>query len=118
MPRGTLLPLPEHQVSFQIDGRERLRWHFGLQYPRPFFFPLTGPKSGQSVTRMGHPGAPNHDHHRSVWFAHNLVQGVNNWGDEGPGRIRQSEWIAYQDGDDEAVMAVKLGWFDGHDPKP
>ena len=34
-PRCQLLPLPDHQVSFQVDGVERLRWHFGPAYPRP-----------------------------------------------------------------------------------
>jgi hypothetical protein len=116
--RCTLLPLPDHQVSFQIDGAERLRWHFGPQYPRPFFYPLVGPASGLSLTRMGHPGAPNHDHHRSIWFAHEKVSGVNFWSDNTTARIRQKEWLVYHDGDDEAVMAVRLAWSDGHDPKP
>ncbi len=117
MPRCTLLPLPDHQVAFLVDGAERLRWHYGPQYPRPFFYPLVGPASGLSLTRMGHPGAPNHDHHRSVWFAHEKVAGVNFWGDTGTARIRQKEWLAYHDGDAEAVMAVRLGWSDGHDPR-
>ena len=30
---------------------------------------------------MGHPGAPDHDHHRSVWFAHFKVLGIDFWGD-------------------------------------
>ena len=60
-------------MSFQIDGEEKTRWHFGSDYPRPFFYPFHGP-SGTSLTRMGHPGAENHDHHRSVWFAHNDVR--------------------------------------------
>ncbi|QEL16212.1 DUF6807 domain-containing protein [Limnoglobus roseus] len=117
-PRCTLLPLPDHQVAFLVDGRERLRWHYGPQYPRPFFYPLTGPASGVSLTRMGHPGAPDHDHHRSIWFAHNKVLGIDFWADRKPPTIRQLDWLCYQDGDAEAVMAVKLGWFDGHDPKP
>lgn len=116
VPRCQIVPLPDHQVTFLIDGHERLRWHFGTNYPRPYFFPLNGP-SGTSLTRMGHPGAPNHDHHQSVWFAHNKVLGIDFWGNTSPARIRQKEWMAYHDGDDEAVMAVKLGWFDGHDPK-
>ncbi len=119
LPRCTLLPLPDHQVSFQVDGVERLRWHSAPHYPRPFFYPLVGP-SGLSLTRMGHPGDPSHDHHRSVWFAHHSVQGVGFWGDspkpDAP-RIRQKQWLAYVDGDDEAVMAVRLGWNDGHDPR-
>ncbi|HEY1188248.1 MAG TPA: PmoA family protein [Gemmata sp.] len=116
-PRCTLLPLPDHQVSFRVAGGERLRWHFGPQYPRPFFYPFVGPASGESLTRMGHPGAPNHDHHRSIWFAHEKVSGVNFWSDETTARVHQKQWLAYQDGDAEAVMAVRLGWGDGHDPK-
>lgn len=117
VPRCTLLPLPEHQVSGRVDGVERLRWHFGPQYPRPFFYPLIGPNSGESLTRMGHPGAPDHDHHRSIWFAHEKVSGVNFWSDHTTARIRQKQWLAYQDGDDEAILAVRLGWNDGHDPR-
>lgn len=113
----TILPLPDHQVQFLIDGRERLRWHFGPQYSRPFFYPLFGPASGLSMTRMGHPGAPDHDHHLSIWFGHYSVQGVDFWRAESKGKIRQTQWRAFQDGDDEAVMAVNLAWNDGHDPK-
>ena len=47
-PRCTLLPLPDHQVSFRVSGVERLRWHFGPHYPRPFFYPLVGPASGEA----------------------------------------------------------------------
>lgn len=114
--RCQLVPLPDYQVSFQIDGVERLRWHFGPSYPRPFFYPLIGP-SGAPLTRMGHPGAPNHDHHRSLWFAHAKVLGIDFWSDTTAARIRQKSWLHYQDGDAEAVMAVQLGWYDGHDPR-
>ncbi len=116
-PRCTITPLPDDQVSFTIDGGERLRWHAGTNAPRPFFYPLIGP-SGLPLTRIGHPGAPDHDHHLSIWFAHNKVLGINFWGNTSPARIRQLQWLAYHDGDEEAVMGVKLGWFDGHDPKP
>lgn len=114
--RCEALPLADHQVSFQIDGAERLRWHFGPNYPRPFFYPLVGP-AGKSLTRIGHPGAPNHDHHRSIWFSHAQVLGIDFWSEGKPPRIRQKQWMVYRDGEDEALMAVQLGWFDGHDPK-
>jgi hypothetical protein len=117
LPRCRVIPLADHQVSLTIDGHERTRWHYGTEYPRPFFFPLLGP-SGESLTRMGHPGAPDHDHHRSIWFAHNNVVGNDFWSDQTPAQIRQLEWLSYEDGDDEARLAVKLGWFDGHDPQP
>lgn len=115
-PRCQIIPVPDHRVSFVIDGQERLGWHFGTNYPRPFFYPLIGP-GGKTLTRMGHPGAPNHDHHQSIWFAHNKVLGIDFWSNSQPARIRQKEWLAYLDGDDESIMAVKLGWYDGHDPR-
>lgn len=61
---------------------------------------------------------PNHDHHRSIWFAHHDVVGVNFWSNTTPARIRQQEWLCYQDGHEQAMMAVRLNWLDGHDPKP
>ena len=115
-PRCQVAPQPLDQVSFEIDGIERLRWHFGANYPRPFFYPFVGP-SGRPVTRMGHPGAPNHDHHRSIWFAHAKVLGIDFWSDATEARIRQKQWLCYQDRDEEASMAVLLGWYDGHDPQ-
>jgi len=115
IPRCRVVPLPASQASFQISGIECLRWHFGHHYPRPFFYPLVGP-AGAPLTRMGHPGASNHDHHRSIWFAHHKVLGIDFWSDKTEARIKQERWIAYQDGQDEAAMAVLLGWYDGHDP--
>lgn len=116
-PRCQIVPLPNQEVAFGIDGRERLRWHGSASAPRPFFYPLIGP-SGLPLTRMGHPGAPNHDHHRSIWFAHHKVLGIDFWSDETLARIRQLRWLAYEDGEDESRMGVELGWFDGHDPQP
>ena len=116
-PRCQVVPMPGNQVVFAVDGRERLRWHAAENVPRPFFFPLIGP-SGFPLTRMGHPGAPDHDHHRSIWFAHYKVLGIDFWSDNTDASIRQLGWLAYEDGDQEGRMAVELGWFDGHDPAP
>ena len=117
IPRCQIIPEPEDQAVFQIGEQQVLRWHFGKEYPRPFFYPLNGP-SGRSLTRMGHPGAPNHDHHQSVWFAHNKALGIDFWANGGDPQIRQHRWLVYQDGEEEAVMASEIGWYDGHDPQP
>ena len=110
--RCELVPLPNHQVSFRIDGAEMTRWHYGPGYPRPFFYPFNGP-SGVSLTRMGHPGASDHGHHRSVWFAfHKVNDDLNFWADGTGTQIRQKRWVAYKDGEEEAIMACALGYFD------
>ncbi|HZT82213.1 MAG TPA: PmoA family protein [Gemmataceae bacterium] len=117
VPRVQIVPQPDEQVSFQADGRERLRWHFGRRHPRPFFFPVVGP-SGRSVTRLGHPAAPDHDHHRSLWWGHHDVGGVSFWEERGGiQQIRQDGWVHYQDGADEAGMVVRLGWYDTHNTR-
>lgn len=115
-PRCSIIPLPDYQAVFQVESTERLRWHYDPKYPRPFLYPLVGP-SGSSLTRMGHPGAPDHDHHRSIWFSHNKVFGIDFWGDRSKAFIKQKQWLCYQDGKDDCAMAVLLGWYDGHDPK-
>lgn len=111
LPRCEVLPLANKEVSMRIDGIEKLRWHFGEDYPRPYIFPFNGP-SGESLTRMGHPGAPDHDHHQSIWFAHHVVDGVSFWSNSSKATIRQKQWYRYEDGADEAVMAALLGWYD------
>lgn len=105
-----VIPLPDQQAEFQLDHRGRMLWHFGNHYPRPFFYPLTGP-SGASLTRMGHPGAENHDHHQSIWFAHKDVNGHDFWSNGSDTRIRQKHWLVYEDGNRQCAMASVLGWF-------
>ncbi|MCR9116432.1 MAG: PmoA family protein, partial [bacterium] len=61
-----------------------------------------------------HPGAPNHDHHRSVWFAHAKLDGIDFWSENTEARVKQKHWLAYVDGDDECVMASQLGWYDAN----
>lgn len=108
-PHGEVLPLPHEQVSLMLDGVEKTRWHFGDDAPRPFLYPFNGPV-GTSLTRIGHPGAPDHDHHRGVWFAHHDVEGESFWTEGAKTKIRQRQWLAYEDSDEEAVMAVLLEW--------
>ena len=116
-PQCQIVPQPDSQFSFRIQGKERLRWHHASHYSRPFFYPLTGP-SGIPLTRIGHPGAPNHDHHRSVWFAHHQVLGINFWAENTGATIAQKRWLSLDEADDEAILAVELEWRDGHDPQP
>ena len=115
--RCQILPLPHNDFQFLIDGVEKTRWHFGSDTPRPYFYPVQGP-SGLSLTRMGHPGAPDHDHHRSLWFAHHDLLGTDFWSEHTSAVIEQSQWYAINDGDEAASVGLQLLWRDGHDPAP
>ena len=112
VPRVQAVPQPHAQISFQRDGVEIARYHYGPDNPRPFVFPLIGP-SGRSVTRMGHPRDPeSHSHHNSVWFGHQSVGGVNFWEDRGGGRIVHQRLDRIEDGDATALVEVQNAWLD------
>lgn len=114
VPRVQVVPQPYHQASVQLEGRELTRFHFGPALRRPFLFPMKAP-SGRSLTRMGHPhDAVGHSHHNSVWITHHDVDGVNFWSDRADGKIVYRPLVrdAYHDGDDRAVIRVRLAWLD------
>ncbi len=105
--------IPEvDRASFRVDGIERLGYEFGLDKSRPFFYPIVG-ASGAQLTRMGHPNPVGHEHHKSVWFAHQKVGGVDFWGDRANTdvRVRHRRVTLYQDGDDFGGMALELDWW-------
>jgi hypothetical protein len=118
-PRLQATPQPYDQVSFQRDGVEIARFHFGNSLKRPFVFPLIGP-GGRALTRMGHPHDPGgHSHHNSVWIAHNDVNGVSFWADTGKntGRIVHQRVEKLTDGNTEASVTSLNHWIDDANKK-
>jgi hypothetical protein len=112
VPDVQVIPLPYHQASFQLDGRELTRYHFGPSLKRPFWYPLLS-TAGRSLTRMGHPHDPfGHRHHNSVWISHHDVGGVDFWGDNGKGRIVHQLVKQYEDGQQRAWMLSLDAWRD------
>jgi hypothetical protein len=112
VPRVQAVPQPHDQVSFQREGVEIARYHFGTDGQRPFVFPINGP-SGRSLTRMGHPHDPvSHSHHNSVWLSHQSVNGINFWEDRGGARIVQQRLEKLEDGDDAAYVQTLNAWMD------
>lgn len=112
VPRMQAVPQPYDQVSFQRDGVEIARYHFGPALHRPFVFPLIGP-SGRSLTRMGHPHDPeSHSHHNSVWVSHNDVNGVSFWDDRAKGKIVHQRVNAYDDDGDTSSITSTNHWVD------
>lgn len=111
VPLMQVVPMPYDQASFQRDGVELTRYHFGLGLHRPFLFPVIS-LSGRSLTRMGHPHDPEtHSHHNSVWISHNDVNGTSFWSDGGEGKIRQKRIVKFEDADEQASMVVENEWI-------
>lgn len=114
-PRMQAIPLPNDEVSFQLNEREISRYHFGPQLNRPFIYPVIGP-SGRTLTRMGHPGDPyTHSHHNSIWISYAKVNGVSFWEDHSKdhGRIVQQQTLDLIDSDGRAGILAKGAWLTG-----
>ena len=116
-PRAMIIPQPDDQVSFQVDGREWLRYHYGNQTPKPYFYPVVGP-AGVPVTRLTHPHDPfTHNHHLSLWIGHEKVGSASFWGqNRNPARIEFDHLKKIEDGD-RASLTILARWLDG-DKKP
>ncbi len=112
VPRLQVVPQAYGQASFQRDGVEITRYHFGPGLNRPFLFPVVGP-SGHSLTRMGHPHDPeSHSHHNSVWMSHVDVGGVDFWSDRRLGTVRHKRIVAYEDEGERSSVTAENEWVD------
>ena len=112
VPRLQVVPQAYAQASFQRDGVEIVRYHFGEGLNRPFLFPVVGP-SGRSLTRMGHPHDPeSHSHHNSVWISHFDVNGVDFWSDKRLGTIRHKRIVSYEDEGEKSSITAENEWVD------
>lgn len=110
-PRVQLIPQPYDQVSFQVDGREWLRYHYGPATPKPYFFPVLGP-SGREVTRISHPHDPHgHGHHLSLWIAHHDLDGQSFWQPyQTKNRIVHERMVKLEDGR-TGTLAIRSRWL-------
>jgi hypothetical protein len=100
------------RASLCIDGVERAGYEFGEGTTRPFIFPLVGP-FGASLTRLGHPNPIGHEHHKSIWFGHQSVAGINFWEDRPASdiRIRHRCVRLYHDGAKWGGLVADLEWW-------
>lgn len=73
----------ENRVKVEVEGRPFTEYVYGPAAPRSFLYPLLAP-DGTRLTRdfpmADTPGEEqDHPHHRSVWFAHGNISGVDFW---------------------------------------
>ena len=68
--------IQDDQVIIRIDGTTFTSYRFGPGLKMPYFYPVAGPLSGQSLTTESSLPYP---HHRSLWFGCDRVNGGNYW---------------------------------------
>lgn len=111
-PTVQVVPLPHHEIAFEIGGIEVARYYAGDNTPKPFIFPLIGP-AGKRLTTMAHPIDPHgHRHHRSVWIGHRDVNGHNFWEETDGNRIVMTRLDAYGQTGNTAWFRAAHEWRD------
>ena len=114
-PAGVQISTQPGKMTVTIAGELFTEYHF-LNTPKPFLYPLIGP-TGAGLTRnfpMAAPEGEEHDHphHRSLWFGHGLVNGLDFWNETpGAGRIEHDKFTGIRGGPDKGIIRSRNKWI-------
>ena len=77
-PQHVQATLEEDHVAVSVDGKPFTQYKFAHSQKYPYFWPVNGPASGESVTTESSQPYP---HHHSLFFGCDHVNGGNYWQD-------------------------------------
>ena len=115
-PAKSQFSLEKHDGGVRvIEGEKVIADYATNNGPKPIVWPLLGP-GGAKMTRDypmvkdSKDEAHDHPHHRSLWFTHGEVNGIDFWAEgEKMGRTEHQEFTKLSDGK-TAVIASKNVW--------
>jgi hypothetical protein len=112
--RGVEILLLTNKLRVEINGQLFTEYWF-QDVPRPYCYPLVGP-GGAAMTRnwpMKTTPHEEHDHphHRSLWFAHELVNGHDFWTERAVcGKIVHASFDEIKSGKDFGTIKSRNKW--------
>lgn len=115
-PLGVRIVPTNDVLRVELNGK-LFTQYFYTNVPRPFCYPLIGP-GGAAMTRnfpMTSPAGEEHDHphHRSLWFAHDPVNGVDVWTERtNSGRIVHRGFVDISSGVNTGLIKTLNDWVD------
>src|SRR6478736_6816918 len=117
-PLGVRIFQTNDHLRVELNGR-LFTQYFYTNVPRPFCYPVLGP-GGVAMTRnfpMTNPPGEEHDHphHRSLWFAHGPVNGVDFWTERtNTGRIVHRGFVDISSGVKTGLIKTLNDWVDAN----
>ncbi|PYM15784.1 MAG: hypothetical protein DME18_03330 [Verrucomicrobia bacterium] len=108
---GVSITQLDDRLRIEINGELFSEYHF-KDVSRPFLYPVIGP-DGLPMTRdwpmkNGDNEEHDHKHHRSLWFEHGEMNGVDFWSEEPrAGKTIHEEFTGIKSGRDEGVIKSK-----------
>ncbi len=103
------------KVTVEVNGKLFTEYCY-TGGPRPYFYPVIGP-TGAPVTRNwpmadGPHEAHDHPHHKSLWFTHGDVNGIDFWADgNNKGKIVHDKFLEISSGPDVGVIKSQNNWI-------
>jgi len=111
---GVKITQQSNTVRVEING-ELFTEYYYQDVPRPYFYPIIGPDS-LPMTRnwpMKSPPDEQHDHphHRSLWYGHGAVNGLDFWSEtNGIGKIVHEDFTEIKSGPKSGVIKSRDKW--------
>jgi hypothetical protein len=111
---GVQITKLEDRLRVEINGALFTEYFF-KDVPRPYCYPLIGP-GGVAMTRnypMQSPPGEEHDHphHRSLWFAHGMINGQDFWTEgKESGKTLHEEFTEVASGKEFGVIKSRNKW--------
>ena len=103
------------KLKIEINGELFTEYHY-TGAPHLYYYPLLGPR-GLPMTRSFPmkkdvpDEAPDHPHHRSFWYSHGDVNGVDFWSESArAGRIEHDRFLELKSGPKEGVVRSANKW--------
>ena len=103
------------KLTIQINGKPFTEYHFSEQEPHVYYYPLHGP-AGAAMTRNWpmkevEGEEQDHPHHRSLWYCHGSVNGVDFWAETPKsGRIVHDKFLEVKGGKESGVVRSVNRW--------
>lgn len=103
------------RVTVEIDGTPFTEYCHTAK-PRPYFYPVMGPTGAAVIRHWPMAEKPDeardHPHHKSLWFTHGDVNGVDFWADgETRGRIVHDKFVEVSSGPQVGVITSQNNWI-------
>ena len=114
-PPGISIVRQETRIVVRVGDELFTRYDF-TSWAKPIFYPVFAP--GQIPMTRDHPmqsipgQASDHPHHKSIWFAHGDVNGIDFWSEKG--RIAHQRFVEPSEGRHFAVLDHWLDPATGH----
>ncbi len=109
---GVKLTEKADRVTVEVNGKLFTEYRFKEQM-RPFFYPVIGPTGVPVIRHWPMGDGPNeahdHPHHKSLWYTHGAVNGVDFWAD-GKGKIVHDKFLEISSGPKVGVIKSQNKW--------